>query len=108
MEVVAFEGFRDEVNAMGDSQTGWRNAATAEVAEGIRSDPFLRLETLDRINHLASDLSFEETVEQAGNEVAATWLGRELAAPKARDIDWDQLGESFLLEVLGHDRNLGR
>ena len=108
MDVVAFEVFRDEVKRMGDSQTGWRNAATAGVADGIRADPFLRLETLDRINHLASDLSFDETVEQAGNEVAATWLGRELGPPKARDIDWNQLGESFLLEVLGQGRELGR
>jgi hypothetical protein len=93
---------------MDEAPTGWRNAATAEVADGIRADPFLRLETLDRINHLASDLSFAETVEQAGNEVAATWLGRDEAPPQERDIDWNQLGESFLLEVIGQERDLGR
>jgi len=91
-----------------ERETGWRNAATAEVADGIRADPFLRLETLDRINHLAADLSFEETVQQAGNEVAATWLGRESGGSPARDIDWEQLGENFLFEVLGHDRGIDR
>lgn len=88
--------------------TGWRTPATAEVADGIRADPFLRLETIDRINSLAADLSFEETIRQAGNEVAATWLGRDLEPPEARDIDWEQLGESFLLEVLGHDKGIDR
>jgi len=91
-----------------ERETGWRNAATAEVADGIRADAFLWLETLDRINHLAADLSFEETVQQAGNEVAATWLGRESGGSPARDIDWEQLGENFLFEVLGHDRGIDR
>lgn len=93
---------------MTERDTGWRNADTAEVADGIRSDPFLRLDVLERINSLGSGLSFDETVRQAGNEVAATWLGRDLNPPRVRDIDWEQLGESFLLEVLGHDRGRGR
>lgn len=93
---------------MTEHGTGWRNAATAEVADGIRADPFLRLETLERINSLAADLSFDETVRQTGNEVAATWLGRDLQAPRVRDIDWNQLGENFLLEILGQGRDPGR
>ena len=39
---------------MTSTRDGWRNDATAQMAEQIQEDPVLLLETLDRINHLAA------------------------------------------------------
>lgn len=88
--------------------TGWSNPATAEIADAIRADPVLLMETLDRINHLAAGMGFDETITEAGREVAATWYGQERMPPRHADIDWQQLGESFVVQVLGRGRELGR
>jgi hypothetical protein len=38
---------------MTSMRDGWRNDATAQVAEQIQEDPLLLLEAIDRINHHA-------------------------------------------------------
>ena len=45
---------------------GWSSGATVDGADAIPADRLFVLETLDRVNHLASDLSFDETLEQVG------------------------------------------
>ena len=88
---------------------GWANPATREVAEGLRGDPVLLLELLERINSLQSDLTLDELYEAAGCEVAAAWACRADDVPPTKpDVDWHSLGESFTIEVLqrGLERDL--
>lgn len=92
---------------MSDHLDGWRNLATREVADGIRDDPVLLLETLDRINHLAGGQSLEELSREAGNVVAAAWFCQEPMPPRREDVDWVQLGESFLVQLLKEGPELG-
>jgi hypothetical protein len=89
-------------------ERGWRNDATAEVADGLRGDPTLRRETLERVNQLAAGLSLDEVIEEAGREVAASWFGQEPMPLRNDAVDWRQLGESFLLELLERGHELGR
>lgn len=86
---------------MTSARGGWRNDATAQMAAQIQEDPVLLLETLDRINHLASGQALAQIIEQAGHEAAAAWYGR-LDTPPARpdDIDWPQIGEQLLHRML--------
>ena len=86
---------------------GWSSGATVDGADAIPADRLFVLETLDRVNHLASDLSFDETLEQVGYEVAATRYGQGRMPPHREDIDWQQLGESFMLQVIERGRDLG-
>jgi hypothetical protein len=80
---------------------GWQNAATREIAEGIRGDSVLLLDLLERINSLQNGLTLDELHEAAGREVAAAWACRSHdAAPVASDVDWHSLGESSMREVL--------
>lgn len=85
------------------ARDGWRNGATAQIAEQIQEDPVLLLETLDRINHLAGGQTLARTIGQAGHEAAAAWYGR-LDTPPAQpdNIDWHQIGEHLLHQLLRH------
>jgi hypothetical protein len=87
---------------------GWRSDATAEVAEGLRANPELLLETLDRINHIAAGMSLDEVIQEAGREVAASWFGQDPVPARKETVDWLQLGEHFVLEVLARGTWLGR
>jgi len=57
---------------------------------------------------LAAGLSFEETVRQASNEVRAAWYGQEPMPALRDDIDWLQLGEAFMIELLDRGHEVGR
>lgn len=80
---------------------GWRNNATEQMADQIQEDPVLLLETLDRLNHLASGQTLAQIIDQAGQEAAAAWYGR-LDNPPTRpdNIDWPQIGEQLLHRLL--------
>lgn len=91
------------------ARDGWRNGATAQMAEQIQEDPVLLLETLDRINHLAGGQTLARILDQAGREAAAAWYGRFDTRPALPDnIDWIQIGEHLLHQLLrdthGRDR----
>lgn len=92
---------------------GWRNHATAQLAQQIQQDPVLLLEALDRINHLAGGQTLARLIEQAGREAAAAWYGRLETPPPAASstpdgIDWPQIGEQLLHTLLRRslDRDL--
>jgi hypothetical protein len=88
---------------------GWRNAATAQMAEQIEHDPVLLLETLDRINGLAGGQRLARLIDQAGDEAAAAWYGRVDIRPAQPDhIDWLQIGEHLLHRLLRDTLELGR
>ena len=82
---------------------GWRNHATAQMAEQIDADAVLLLETLDRINGIASGLSIDELIEHAGREAAAASYFRIEHGPAHRDdIAWTEIGEHLLQRLLSH------
>ena len=88
---------------MTSTRDGWRNDATAQMAEQIQEDPVLLLETLDRINYLAAGQTLATILDQAGHEAAAAWYGRlDSQAPRADGIDWLQIGEHLLQRMLSH------
>jgi hypothetical protein len=80
---------------------GWRNNASAQMADQIQEDPLLLLEALDRINHLARGQSLAGIIDQAGHEAAAAWYGRlDTPPPRPDGVDWQQIGEHLLLRML--------
>jgi hypothetical protein len=81
---------------------GWPNAATREVADQVRADPVLLVELLDRINSLPGGLSFEQLTKAAGAEVLGVWACRSDEPPVVADVDWQSLGESFAMQLLGN------
>jgi len=85
------------------ARDGWRNGATAQMAEQIREDPVLLLD-LGRFSQ-----TFAQIIDQAGQEAAAAWYGR-LDSPSARldDIDWPQIGEHLLHRLLRRVSTLDR
>jgi hypothetical protein len=83
------------------SRDGWRNGATAQMAEQIQEDPVLLLETLDRINRLAGGQTLARLIDQVGHEAAAAWYSRFETRPTHPDnIDWPQIGEHLLQQLL--------
>lgn len=83
------------------ARDGWRNGATAQMAEQIQEDPVLLLETLDRINSLASGQTLARIIDQAGHEAAAAWYSRfETCSTYPDNIDWPQIGEHLLHQLL--------
>jgi hypothetical protein len=87
---------------------GWRNDQTKDIADGMRSDPVLLMETLDRINQLGAGLSLDELFDQAGREVAGTWYCQEPMPPRSDEVDWRQLGEALAMDLPGRGHELGR
>ena len=91
------------------ARDGWRNRATAQMAEQIQEDPVLLLETLDRINSLAGGQTLARIIDQAGYEAAAAWYGRFETRPTYPDhIDWLQIGEHLLHRLLRNTLERGR
>jgi hypothetical protein len=80
---------------------GWANAATRDVADKVRADPVLLVELLDRINSLPSGLNFEDLTRAAGAEVHGVWACRSDEPTVVADVDWQSLGESFAMQLLG-------
>jgi hypothetical protein len=80
---------------------GWRNDATAQMAEQIQEDPLLLLEAIDRIHHLARGQTLARIIDQAGHEAAAAWYGRlDTPPPRPDGVDWQQIGEHLLQRML--------
>lgn len=73
---------------------GCRNDATRRVAEEIRANAALLEDTLDRLNQLAAGMGLDETIDEAANEVEASWYGREPMPLRRDDVDWQQLGRA--------------
>jgi hypothetical protein len=62
---------------------------------------------MDRLNHLASGLSLEELTTEASHEIAGVWYCQEPMPARNDEIDWGQLGESFLTQLLLEGPTLG-
>jgi hypothetical protein len=79
---------------------GWPNPETAAIAREIRAGMSLHRDLLARINSQVTADAVDEATVDAGREVAATWGGRFDVVSSAHGVDFQELGEPFLLEVL--------